>query len=534
MCSAAVSCTKDETQGTADGKVQVSVAGQICAPAIVGETKASASTIVKLEWTGGETVYAYAGSTKVGELTATIYQNDKQYASLIGTLENVPQGTTVITLIYSNRTVNFDGGKATVDLSSQNSTLPFVICGTMPYKGAGIENELVKFSFATTTVLLTGTGIGTTGTATANINGVNTVCAITPNATGRPVIVGEAIGTIAKTAGITASNDGRFTMNVAIAPDNGSDVTTGRIVEVTRGGKTYRTAYTATKMEAGVAYISVYAYNESEYVTIDGLKWAKQNLAISASGKKSWKGNNSSAVKVPGTDEDVIPGDFFQWAAYEGYCGNAADADKGLLIYDSFKSKGCGDGSNAFVFKFPGPYYYWFTAYDTDDRIGISAYYDKTTYTFTKYTDEAHATLDRTVGYTGHNDDVANIILGGSWRVPTIEEFTAMRQKTYWAWDSNDMGCYVFMPGQGTDGSAGGLGQIAGTDDKSKAVLFFPAAGDGYQRQGPDGNMAYYWSSSLDPSNTRRAHSVFFYQYDVVLTRYSTRDYGLSVRPVSD
>ena len=63
--------------------------------------------------------------------------------------------------------------------------------------------------------------------------------------------------------------------------------------------------------------------------------------------------------------EGEIPECMYDQKADEGYCGNAADADKGLLIYDSFKSKGCGDGSNAFVFKFPGPYYYWFTAYLT-------------------------------------------------------------------------------------------------------------------------------------------------------------------------
>lgn len=52
--------------------------------------------------------------------------------------------------------------------------------------------------------------------------------------------------------------------------------------------------------------------------TVTSLKWARQNLAISTSGYKFWKGGNTSAVKVPGTDKDVIVGDHFQWASHAG------------------------------------------------------------------------------------------------------------------------------------------------------------------------------------------------------------------------
>lgn len=532
LCAAGASCTKDDTSGTACGKVQVSVTGQICDPAIAGDTKASASTVVKLAWDGGETVHAYAGSKKVGELKASLYKSDRQYATLSGTLENVPQGTTVITLVYSNRTVNFEGGKATVDLKSQDGTLSFVVYGTMPYDGTSIEDDLVKFNFATSTVLLTGTGIGTTGTATARIHKVNTVCAITSDADGEPAISGESEGSVnMASAGISASGDGRFTMNVALAPD-ASDATTGRTVEVTMNGQIYNSAYTAVKMEACKAYISVYAFKEKIplYVVIpakyDGtsvtdLKWYRQNLAVTESGNKNWKGDNSFVVKVPGTDEDVINGDYFQWAAsYAGY-NITAETDKkpeNLVIYTSFTSRMCGDDTDAFLFKSGKQF-----------NKANAPYWSSTAYN--KYTSPSQATLER----TPINDDVANIILGGNWRMPTDAEFTAMEEATYWAWDANDCGYYVFIPDQGTSGSAGGRGTIADTDDKARAALFVHAAGFGDLKYFYDpGSFGSYWSSSLRSSNAVDAYYLRFYSNKYMMQDVNYRYGGFTVRPVSD
>lgn len=521
VCTAAASCTKDETQSAADGRVQVSVTGQICDPAIAGDTKASASTVVKLTWAGDETVHAYAGDTKVGELKASLYKSDKQYATLTGTLENVPQGTTVITLVHSNKPVNFEGGKATVDLSSQDGTLSFVVYGTINYNGTGIANELVKFNFATSTVLLTGTGIGTSGTATARINKVNNVCAITPSATDAPAIAGESEGNInMATAGISVSGDGRFTMNVALAPDASGATTTGRTVEVAMDGKTYKSAYTATKMTQGTAYISVYAFTEIlPYVVIpakyDGetvteLKWYRQNLAISPSGNKSWKGGNSSAVKVPGTGEDVINGDYFQWAAsYAGY--NITDeADKkpeNLLVYTSFTSKACGDGADAFSCKSGKQF-----------SKSNAPYYDGSKYT--KYTkDDSKTVLER----TDVNDDVANIILGGSWRMPTSAEFQAMYDATNWTWNATDQGYYVTEK------------EVPLATDKSNALLFFPAAGYGYHicLYGAD-SSGFYWSSSPVSGYPYIAYYVCFCSSFVDPQSANDRYSGFTVRPVSD
>ena len=243
-----------------------------------------------------------------------------------------------------------------------------------------------------------------------------------------------------------------------------------------------------------------------EYVTIGDLKWTKQNLAVSASGGKSWKGNNASAVKLPGTDKDAIVGDYFQWAAYAGYCGKGSDNDNGLLVYTAFNNTKCvGDaGSNGFTFKEGKTF-----------ANQHAPYYDRPN-NYKKYTDKEHATLDRTGAHSGHNDDVANIVYGGNWRIPTKDEIDAMRAITYWEYDETDYGYYVYTPVSGDEGGSDGYkatgGSISGTYDKSAALLFFPLSGSGYQDklliQGGINYDGNYWSSSFDYS---QSHSAFAY-----------------------
>jgi len=258
--------------------------------------------------------------------------------------------------------------------------------------------------------------------------------------------------------------------------------------------------------------------NGQEYVIIkakyDGkndsyLKWATQNLAVTESGKIKWKSTN------------YIIGDFFQWAAsYAGY-GITADADKipaNLVIYNSFKNKSKGDTENSISSK------------EGKTFANASApYYNSTS--FTKYT-SGSAILDPT-------DDVAHIVLGSTWRMPTggsNGEFKAMKAATYWAYDATDKGYYVFKPGVGTSGAANGSDTIAGTDDKTKALLFFPAAaGCGSNTGFTNVNISsYYWSSTLDSGTTSKSYYLYLGPTKVDLENSYFRYYGFSVRPVSD
>ena len=269
-----------------------------------------------------------------------------------------------------------------------------------------------------------------------------------------------------------------------------------------------------------------------EYVTIGDLKWTKQNLAVSASGGKSWKGNNATAVKLPGTDKDVIVGDYFQWAAYAGYCGKGSDDDNGLLVYTAFNNAKCvGDaGSNSVTFKEGKTF-----------ANQHAPYYDRPN-NYKKYTDEEHATLDRTGAHSGHNDDAANIVYGGNWRIPTKDEIDAMKAITYWEFDATDYGYYVYTPVSGDEGGSDGKkadkSPISGAYVKSDALLFFPLSGSGYQDklliQGNPNYDGDYWSSSFF---TGENYSAFAYCQPlrgnyVSPQTGSNRYYGYSVRAV--
>lgn len=236
-------------------------------------------------------------------------------------------------------------------------------------------------------------------------------------------------------------------------------------------------------------------------------------------------------MKVPGTDSDVVVGDYFQWAANEGYCGDASNTDKGLLIYTDFTSTGCGDSEDKFTFKSAGENItYRFNTASTDTSVGISPYYSDSAYD--KYTKTSSSEGDGK-NVLVKNDDVASIILGGTWRMPTADEFKAMKDATYWAWDDNDKGYYVFAPN--ANHKAGNRdGSLPSDLSKSAALLFFPATGRGNgDLLSGAGTLGRYWSSDLYSENVK-AYGLNFGQNTVTPQSYSERYYGWPVRPVSD
>jgi len=251
--------------------------------------------------------------------------------------------------------------------------------------------------------------------------------------------------------------------------------------------------------------------NGQEYVIIkakyDGtndsfLKWATQNLAVTASGKAKWKGT------------DYFIGDYFQWAAsYSGYniTAEAFQRPGNLIIYDSFTNTGKGDSEDSYTFKSSKPVGF---------ALETAPYCDGTNYTkYTGTSGDGKTTLDQ-------SDDVANIVLGASWRTPTgglYGEFNAMKKVTVWTWNDTDNGYYVTKSGEIL------------ASDKSNALLFFPAAGNGNSTNlcsaGSDG---YYWSSTLHSDDTDNACYLYFDSSDAYTESNHYRYFGFSVRPVLD
>lgn len=247
--------------------------------------------------------------------------------------------------------------------------------------------------------------------------------------------------------------------------------------------------------EYGIDYENITARYDGANLT--PLKWAVENVAISPSGKKAWKGNGSESLWH-------VVGDYFQWAAHAGYCGNATDSDKGLLIYDSFNNSGCGDAGDAFEFKSAGNgKNYWFSIFNDDSYNFISPYlpvegrleYDSQLGDYVECAE--YSEYNSTPATLSSSDDVARIIFGSNWRMPKNEDFEALVGATYWAWDATDMGYYVFDPT--SSHSAGTYSDTGIPSDlfKIDALLFFPAAGYGDESELYDvGLYGDYWSSS--------------------------------------
>ena len=531
---AAMSCQKETAVPGTQDRINTGETIQVNINASLGDfvaadgTKATAESVIRLKWTSSDVVQAYCGTDKISTgdgLTVTPSENG-MFAKLSGeiTATSLTSGTSVITFVYSNVANSAAANEApTFDFSNQGNDIPFVAYATLVYDGtATLTEKMVEFKFATSVMKIAATNLGGGNITEATISGINTKVTLAPNAGSETCgITGSEKASITKTVGFDASSDGtRAIITVGLVPDDNK----GRNITVKQASYTNKGVITSAEIKSSTSYTPPAALftcgslNGHDYVSIAGTKWATQNLYVTVSGEKAWRGDNPTTVKVPGTDKEVIVGDYFQWAAsYAGY--NITDDSKkipaNLLLYTSFTNTKCGDSASKF-------------------NSGSKSFNQTNApYGGTNYTQYASTTGTMNLGKT---DDVANIILGDKWRMPTTSEFMAMRKATYWAWDGTDCGYYVFMPGLGTSGAANSRGTFStSTDDKSKALLFFPAAGYGSPSSLRDaGDIVFYWSSSLYSSEPTKAYYLGFNATSVTPQYYFARHYGFSVRPVSD
>ena len=113
-------------------------------------------------------------------------------------------------------------------------------------------------------------------------------------------------------------------------------------------------------------------------------------------------------------------------------------------------------------------------------------------------------------------DDAAHVNWGGSWRMPTDEEWTELRTKCTWTWTSQN----------GVNGRL-----VTGPNGNS---IFLPAAGQRLDTGLLDaGSYGDYWSSSLYTDEPICASNVYFNSNNVG-RRDVIRYGGFSVRPVTE
>ncbi len=97
-------------------------------------------------------------------------------------------------------------------------------------------------------------------------------------------------------------------------------------------------------------------------------------------------------------------------------------------------------------------------------------------------------------------DDVAHVVLGGTWRMPTDNDWTELREKCTWKWTSN----------YNETGIAGMVvtSDLAGYTDKS---IFLPAAGMRAKNAlNLRGTYGYYWSNSIANESPLYAYGLCF------------------------
>lgn len=124
-------------------------------------------------------------------------------------------------------------------------------------------------------------------------------------------------------------------------------------------------------------------------------------------------------------------------------------------------------------------------------------------------------------GVLAPEHDAAHVHWGGSWRMPTKDELSALTSNCDWTWTTrNGVNGYV----------------VRGRGAYSSASIFLPSAGLGFGASLSNaGSYGYYWSSvpyesksSSDYAWVLKFNSGAHYHY----TNQSGRGYGQSVRPV--
>ena len=205
-------------------------------------------------------------------------------------------------------------------------------------------------------------------------------------------------------------------------------------------------------------------YNGHEYVEIGGLKWATMNI---------------------GATSPEEAGLYFAWGDTQGY---------------TVEQVGSGEGQKYFGWAD----YKYGNGTSLPDPTEMAKY-------MTKYNSTDGLTTLEAV------DDAAVANWGGSWRIPTTDEFQALGAavNTTWTQVNNVYGILC------TDKT-----------DKSK-TLFFPATGR--CSNGSDvgvGDWGSYYSSSLNTNGRQLALSLIIDSNNVTWDNTFARCFGLTIRPV--
>ena len=437
-----------------------------------------------------------------------------------GTMTTTPADGTVIYLAYvpGKKPSDVSGGVSIYITSQSADEIPLILTAS-----GSVENRTMAARFKSVVAIIgvktpvmdaTGRAYNSISVTTAS-GGLSTLVQLSSSGASYAIA-----GTITKAVDFTTQNDwssdsslnpdrhkGTDTTYIAVPPANSADL----IFTATSSDGGIKNIETCTltgkTMAAGHYYYIEAKTFEHPWVEIGGVKWATMNIG---------------ATTIAGTvldDYSSCAGDYFAWGATEPwYSAISWSGSTPSFTWKSGKSGGYAtNNSNT-------PYYSGsaFTKYTTSDGL---------------------TNLDAA-------DDAATACWGSLWRMPTTEEFVALRNACTGGTNSNYSsvtsktntssittgGVYFVQPSSaGTltiDSQKYGVKGILFVDktDPSKRV-FFPAAG---HVEGTTiyyaATTAYYWSSSLTTSASI-AYDLCF-SSSIYPMGQIARYHGLTVRPV--
>lgn len=283
--------------------------------------------------------------------------------------------------------------------------------------------------------------------------------------------------------------------------------TNAQVVEVYENGELHATYYNTPQKNYKVVFkdsddgTTIMGH---EFVEIAGIKWATMNVGATTVAD-SW---------------DTSYGDFYAWGDTTTY-------------YKSVEKDTVTMGKNASNAHIPGIKY----AYNFQNYSGTS------TNTFKEWTT---APYDASTKVLTADNDVASAMWGGSWRMPTSDDFKKLIEACGGGSIPSILprgviegGIYWIPSGttlEGVQYNVAGVLFVA-TGDITKRV-FFPAAGNIQQKSHHSADShVIYWTSELNTdvkdasyANTLSVASGHINKTYPKLPRYC----GLSVRPVSD
>ncbi len=250
----------------------------------------------------------------------------------------------------------------------------------------------------------------------------------------------------------------------------------------------------------GTYYVTLYEFKEN--TTYYARAYARNNNGITYSKTLTFTTKKESSGN--GTSGNGSGSNFYNGHEY---------VDLGLSV----KWATCNVGANK-----PEDYGEYFAWGETSGKSSYTWYSYKwcngSAYSLTKYcTSSSYGSLDYKTTLD-KSDDAASANWGGSWRMPTDDEFTELRNDCTW-----------------TLTSVNGVQGFKVASKKNGKYIFLPAAGyvSGSSLLS-DGMFGYYWSSSIDRYGMSwYAYHVYMYIYSSSADRSTnSRYYGQSVRPV--